>query len=101
VTCVVNGYADACCAIFKAGGVPEKLDKPMIAKGLATIPARACKGPGEVSLSLTVSPAGSVASVSHRGPGDTPLAQCVASAAKKGSFPKTQRGGTFGYVWRL
>ena len=101
VTCAVNGYADACCAIYKSGGIPEKLDKNLIAKGLASINARVCNGPGEVSLSLTISPAGTVAGVSHRGQGDTPLAACVAAAAKRGSFPRTHRGGSFGYIWRL
>lgn len=101
VSCMVNNYADPCCAIYKNGGIPEQLDKPAIATGLTTIPAKACKGSGEVSLSIKVSPAGSVASVTHRGPSDTPLAQCVAAAARRGRFAKTQRGGSFGYIWRF
>jgi hypothetical protein len=87
--------------MYKPGGLPEKLDKAMIAKGLASISTAGCKGPGNVSLQVTVSAAGTVASVAHRGPGDTPLAQCVAASARRGSFPKTQRGGSFGYIWRL
>jgi hypothetical protein len=42
-----------------------------------------------------------VTGVTVRSSPDPALAACVTAAVSKGAFPATQRGGSFGYVWRF
>jgi predicted Zn finger-like uncharacterized protein len=115
VTCIVNGYADPCCAIHRsqdaapapAGGgeLPERLDRPAIAGGLARIDTSGCgkQSPahGDVKVSVQVSPAGAVTGATVKSSPDPTLGACVTAALRKGAFPATRRGGSFGYAWRF
>ena len=99
VSCIVSGYAEPCCAAFRANA--DTLDRAQLAAGIATIDVRGCSGHGAVKLSLAVAPAGTVTSVTIRSSTDDALATCVVAAARKGTFAKTQRGGAFSYTWQL
>lgn len=114
ITCIVNGYADPCCAVHHrpaaapapAGGeLPERLDRPAIAGGLARIDTTGCgkQSPahGDVKVSVQVSPAGAVTDVTVKSSPDPALEACVTAAVRKGAFPATRRGGAFGYAWRF
>jgi TonB family protein len=114
VTCIVNGYADPCCAVHRrpaaapaptGGELPERLDRPAIAGGLARIDARGCgkqsSAHGEVKVSVQVAPSGAVAGVTIMSSPDPVLEACVTAAVRKGAFPATLRGGSFGYAWRF
>jgi hypothetical protein len=54
-----------------------------------------------VNVSVKVASDGTVSSVTIKSTPDQALASCVTAAAKKGSFAKTQRGGSFAYFWRF
>lgn len=40
-------------------------------------------------------------SVTVKSSPDPALVACVTAAVRKGTFPATQRGGSFGYTWRF
>lgn len=116
VTCIVNSYADPCCAIYRSRddshvppppdpALPDSLDHPAIVAGLARIDTRGCRDQssahGDVTVSIKVSPAGAVATVVIKSSPDPALGACVEAAARKGTFGPTQRGGSFAYVWRF
>jgi TonB family protein len=115
ITCIVNGYADPCCAIYRrpaAGGatttraeLPGSLDRAAIASGLGRIDTRGCgqQSPahGDVKVSVKVSPAGAVTDVTVKSSPDPALDACVTAAVLHGTFPATQRGGSFAYMWRF
>ncbi|MEO8702263.1 MAG: GYF domain-containing protein [Kofleriaceae bacterium] len=117
VTCVVSGYAEKCCEIYKQktptptrtitppGDLPDGLDRASLAKGIATIKAQACGGRssahGDVNVSVKVGPGGNVVGVTVKSSPDPALSACVTAAAGSGSFPKSKRGGTFAYLWRF
>jgi TonB family protein len=115
VTCIVNDYADPCCAVHRrpaaaapapAGGeLPERLDRPAIAGGLARIDTSECgkQSPahGEVKVLVQVAPSGAVTGVTVKSSPDPALEACVTAAVRTGAFPATQRGGSFGYAWRF
>ena len=111
MSCIVSGYAEPCCAAFRdskpaqpatsSGGLPDNLDRPALAAGIATIHVGGCSGSGEVHISARVSPAGQVTSVTIKSSPSDALASCVVAAARKGTFAKTQHGGSFSYLWRF
>ena len=114
MTCIVNGYADPCCAVHRrpaaasipaAGVLPEFLDRAAIAGVLAQIDTSGCgrqsSAHGDVKLSVRVAPSGEVTDVTVKfSPGPT-LDACVTTAVRKARFPATQYGGSFAYVWRF
>jgi hypothetical protein len=87
------------------GNLPEQLTRDAITAGLGTISVAGCNGKssarGEVHVSIAVSPEGRVAGVTIRAQPDDVLGACVSAAAARGTFARTQRGGTFKYVWRF
>jgi predicted Zn finger-like uncharacterized protein len=106
VTCLVNGYADKCCEIYRqAAALPEKLDRQAVAAGLAGIDASECRGKssahGDVAVSVKVSPAGAVTGVTVKSSPDPALSTCVTEVVQLATFARTQRGGAFAYTWRL
>ena len=105
ITCLVNGYADKCCEIYRQpASLPEKLEREAVAAGLAGIDTGECRGSaahGDVAVSVKVSPAGTVTSVTVKSSPDPALEACVVAAARQGTFAKTQRGGSFAYTWRF
>jgi TonB family protein len=116
VTCIVNSYADKCCEIYRertdshaapapGPALPDSLDRPAIAAGLSRIDMSKChdRSPvhGDVTVSIKVSAAGAVTAVTVRTSPDPALSACVTTAAQKGAFGPTQRGGSFAYVWRF
>ena len=114
ITCIVNGYADPCCAVHRrqaappaplGGELPERLDRPAIASGLARIDASGCgkqsAAHGEVKVSVQVSPSGAVTGVTVKSSPDPALEACVTAAVRAGAFSATQRGGSFGYASRF
>jgi predicted Zn finger-like uncharacterized protein len=102
VTCIINGYADRCCEMYR---VPDSLDRAAVAAGLTRIDTSACRNRssahGDVAVSVRVSPAGSVTAVTVRSSPDPELSACVVAAAREGTFARTQRGGSFAYAWRF
>jgi hypothetical protein len=44
---------------------------------------------------------GAVASVTVKSSPDPSLSACVVREAKRGTFAKTKRGGSFSYFWRF
>ncbi len=119
VSCAYSGYVEKCCEVWKpqsttptmptskaaALGLPDNLDKDALKAGIATIRAQACGGKssarGDVSVSVKISADGAVTAVTIKSSPDQALSTCVISAAQKGSFAKTKRGGTFSYLWRF
>lgn len=116
ITCIVNGYTDPCCAIWRRPAVaapaaaagtelPDHLDRAVIAGVLAQIDTRGCgkQSPahGDVKLSIKVSPTGAVTSVTVKTSPDPALDACVTAAVRKTNFGATQYGGSFAYVWRF
>ncbi len=127
VSCVLNNYDGACCAKFKKGGkpaggggtttaakpsgggsdLPDGLDRTMIQDGVNKVKARVMgcgdksSAKGQVKVSVKVTPAGGVASVSVKSSPDAALGSCVASAMQKATFAKTQNGGSFAYPWNF
>jgi hypothetical protein len=55
---------------------------------------------GEVKIKVKVAPDGSVSSATHDS-GDAAQGNCMASAAQKARFKKTQKGGGFKYPWKF
>jgi predicted Zn finger-like uncharacterized protein len=116
VTCIVNGYADKCCEIYRehadhhvapppGPALPDGLDRSAIASGLSRIDTSGCRNQsparGDVTVSIKVSAAGAVTGVTVKSSPDPALSACVTSAARKGTFAQTQRGASFSYVWRF
>lgn len=114
VSCVVSGYADKCCEIYRdhagsspppATTLPDSLDRAALAAGIARIDTSGChdQSParGDVTVSVKVSPAGAVTAVTVKSSPDAALSACVTAAAHKATFATTQRGGSFAYVWRF
>ena len=118
VSCVLSNYEGACCAKYKKGGstkptgttppaansgLPESLDRGMIAEGVGPVKAKVMScgdkssAKGTVKVSVKVNPDGGVASVSVKATPDPGLGNCVSSAMSRARFKKTQTGGTFGY----
>lgn len=117
VSCLVSNYADKCCEIYRkpaagnevttapASSLPDSLDRAAITAGLTHIDTSGCrdKSPahGDVKVSIKVSSAGAVTAVNVKSSPAEELSACVTAAAQKGTFAKTQRGGSFAYVWRF
>jgi len=117
VSCLVSNYADKCCEIYRkpaagnevttapASSLPDSLDRAAITAGLTHIDTSGChnKSPahGDVKVSIKVSPAGAVTAVNVKSSPADELSACVTAAAQNGTFAKTQRGGSFAYVWRF
>ena len=85
--------------------LPLKLERQDITDGMKDVSGRiaACSGrsavSGKVTVSVEVAGNGKVQSVSITESPDDALGTCVAQAAKKASFPKTQQGGKFKYPY--
>jgi predicted Zn finger-like uncharacterized protein len=115
VECIMTDFKDERCAPYRpkrttpppttTTNLPEQLTRDGITAGLGTISVAACSGKssshGEVKVSIKVTPEGRVSGVTIKASPDEALSACVVAAASRGSFPKTQRGGSFFYVWRL
>jgi TonB family protein len=114
VSCIVSSYADKCCEIYRdhvggsgppAPALPDSLDRAALAAGIARIDTSGChdQSPahGDVTVSVKVSPAGTVTAVTVKSSPDAALGACVTAAARKATFATTQRGGSFAYVWRF
>jgi hypothetical protein len=114
----VNGYDSDCCRALQGGAappsigpgparpaLPENLDRAAISEGLATISTKRCGGAssatGLVKVQLKVSATGAVTSVTVHSSPDAALSACVVEQAKQGRFRPTQRGASFGYLWRF
>jgi TonB family protein len=121
VSCVLNNYEGACCTKFKKGGnktpsggggtpppssggggnLPAGLDRDSIQAGIASVKpkANACgdksSAKGMVMVHVKVGGDGHVNDVSVEKSPDPALSACVAAAIKKGTFAKTQNGGSF------
>ncbi|MCX5744781.1 MAG: zinc-ribbon domain-containing protein [Proteobacteria bacterium] len=112
VSCVVSGYADACCAKYKKpgttttdtkpkGDLPDALDRDMIQKGVGSVKARVMtcgdksSSKGVVKVSVKVGGDGRVAGVTVKESPDPALGSCVANGMKSATFAKTNNGGTF------
>jgi TonB family protein len=52
---------------------------------------------GQVKISVTVAPSGSVTDASVVSSPDEALGTCVANAVKKATFAQTENGGSFNY----
>jgi len=115
VSCAVDGYAGTCCEAFRpktptpggrsTGARPENLDRAALSAGIATIRAQACgnrsAARGDVTVSVKVSAEGGVTAVKIKSSPDPALSSCVIAAVQRGTFAKTQRGGSFSYFWRF
>ena len=119
VTCIVNGYDSDCCRALQRGSapavpppgttpktaVPENLDRDAIKAGLATISMKRCTSAAPagslVKAQVKVSADGAVTTVNVQSSPDAALSACVVEQAQKGRFRTTQRGASFGYVWRF
>jgi predicted Zn finger-like uncharacterized protein len=112
VQCEFSGYADKGCEIYRPAtsttvnsNLPDNLDRNAIAAGLGTIKAQGCgarsSSRGDVSVQIKVNAEGGVSGVTIKSSPDPVLSQCVSAAVQKGSFAKTKRGSSFGYVWRF
>jgi len=122
VGCLLADNPPACCKKYGGGGgsksssksssgakkpasdLPERLkDRGDIKDGINKVRGRvsACgdkfPGKGQVKVKISVSPSGSVGSVSVQSAPNSGLGNCVAGAVKKASFVKTQKGGSFVY----
>jgi hypothetical protein len=117
VSCAYSNYTEKCCEVFKprdtkttttttpTGDLPDNLDRNALAKGIATIKAQKCGGSssakGDVNVSVKVTPEGTVSGVTVKSSPDPSLTSCVVAEAKRGTFAKTKRGGSFSYFWRF
>ncbi|MFN0246013.1 MAG: TonB family protein [Kofleriaceae bacterium] len=112
VSCVLDRYKLSCCAKYKPAetatppvrsGLPEKLEKSMVTQGISKVkPAVIACGEksgvqGQVRISVTVSPAGTVTDASVAASPDEALGACVAGAVRKATFATTETGGSFTY----
>jgi hypothetical protein len=83
-----------------ASAGPEKLDKLLIMRGMASVRERilAC-GAGfqgvRVRVSVVVAPAGEVTSVTVKDSPDPWLSSCISSRTKVAHFASTRDGGAF------
>jgi predicted Zn finger-like uncharacterized protein len=112
VQCEFSGYADKGCEIYKPttsttanSNLPDNLDRAAIAAGLGTIKAQGCGNKsstrGDVAVQIKINADGGVSGVTIKSSPDPALSTCVIAAAQKGTFAKTKRGASFGYVWRF
>lgn len=118
---MLNNYDGACCAKFKKGGnkapsggggggsapsggggnLPSGLDRDSIQAGIAAVKpkANACgdksSAKGMVMVHVKVGGDGHVSDVSVEKSPDPALSSCVMAAIKRGTFAKTQNGGSF------
>jgi hypothetical protein len=119
VTCAFNGNEAPCCAKWRAGkaadpnkiktpppsDLPDALDVGMIQSGIGTIKPSAMrcgdKSPakGKVKVHLKVGADGRVSAVNVESSPDPALGACVQGATQNAKFGKTQRGGSFSYVF--
>lgn len=115
VSCILDKYKQSCCARWKpvevappvappsSSGLPAKLDKGMVQRGLAAVkPAVIACGEriavrGTVKVSVSVSPSGKVLSAMPASAPDPELGACVAAAVRLAKFAETDEGGSFGY----
>ncbi len=129
VSCVLTNYEGACCSKFKKkgsvggssvggssiggegglgpskkpSGLPEAIDRGMIAAGINPVKGRvmACgsksSAKGTVKVMVKVNSDGSVASVHVKATPDPGLGSCVAAVVRQAHFAFTETGGTFGY----
>ena len=87
--------------------LPEQLSKSDISAGIGKIRSRvdACasksSAKGTVKVSVKVSGAGTVTSVTVKESPDGALGSCVAAAVQKATFAKTQEGATFAYPFKF
>src|SRR5262249_12282548 len=83
--------------------LPDALDRGMIVEAIAKVKTRAqacgdkSSAKGQVKLSVKVSPAGNVSSVTLRKTPDLGLGNCVARVMQTAKLVKTQHGGSFQY----
>lgn len=88
-----------------ASNLPDNLDRAAIAAGLGTIRAQGCgnksSSRGDVAVTIKVNAEGGVSGVTIKSSPDPALSSCVSAAVQKGTFGKTKRGASFGYVWRF
>jgi len=111
VSCVIDGYARACCEAFrpkKPGDLPTELDRGMITAGMGKAKAAVIRcgeqspsAKGVVRLAMTINPDGSVAEAGVTEAPEPALGECVSSAVKKVSFAKTEQGGSFAYPFKF
>ncbi|MBA3503522.1 MAG: zinc-ribbon domain-containing protein [Myxococcota bacterium] len=115
VSCAFSNYAKTCCEVHRPRDtrstpattttLPDNLDRNALARGIATIKAQNCGGSssakGDVTVSVKVTPEGTVSGVTVKSTPDQALASCVVAEAKRGTFAKTKRGGSFSYFWRF
>mgnify|MGYP003420561344 CR=1 FL=1 len=110
--CEFSGYADKGCEIYKPAtttttnsSLPDNLDRAAIAAGLGTIKAQGCGNKsstrGDVAVQIKINADGGVSGVTIKSSPDPALSTCVIAAAQKGTFAKTKRGASYGYVWRF
>jgi TonB family protein len=107
VACLLNNYEAQCCAKFKkqnrTSGLPERLDRAMISRGVAPVKGRiqACgdrsSAKGIVKVSVKVTPDGRVSSATAKQSPDKALEACVVVAISRARFAATDEGGSFSY----
>jgi len=113
VECILQSYKRACCQRYKpadpdvrpSSGLPEVLDRSMIAAGVATMKPVVIRCgeksgvKGTVKLAVEVAANGRVQEVSVASTPDAALGDCVAAAMRKVTFGRTETGGTFQYPY--
>jgi TonB family protein len=112
VSCVMDHYEKACCARYKPaadsgfhpkGSVPDQLDRSMVKSGIEKVKPKvvACgekiATKGEVKLSITVAPDGSVKSIAVDSAPDSALGDCVLAAVKRARFGQANGETSFVY----
>ncbi len=106
VSCVLNNYAGACCAQFKAGTPPavvDTLDRAAISRTIQWIMPRirACRtqaaGGGTIVMSVSVNPDGTVAKASATKTFSQPVADCVADILRTAKFRAAKQTTSFSY----
>jgi outer membrane biosynthesis protein TonB len=103
VSCVLNDYEPACCAVFKKAATPQGLDRAIISEGVAKIKERVLmctdksSAKGVVKVTVRVAPSGDVSNVIVKETPDTALGACVAAAMQRATFRRTEVGGSFSF----
>jgi predicted Zn finger-like uncharacterized protein len=85
--------------------LPDNLDRAAFMKGISTFDAQKCgassSAKGDVNVSIKITAEGKVSGVTIKSTPDPALGTCVEREAKRGTFAKTKRGGSYAYVWRF
>lgn len=106
VSCVLDNYAGACCAQFKAGAPPaisDTLDRAGIARTIEPLMPRirSCRGQGTgdgtIQMSVSVNPDGTVAKASATKSFSQPIAACVADVLLTAKFRAAKQKTSFSY----